>query len=99
MRKLIQKTKNLQAQALSNESELQVYLTLTKNENVPFRYRTKAALLLNKEIQKGYRTRMASFCHATRRGRGSYRLFNMSRSVLKDAVSAGLLKGVVNSSW
>lgn len=98
MRKIIQKTKNLQNQALANAIDLQVYLTLTKNELVPFRYRTKAYLLLNKEIKKGYRTRTATFCHATQRGRGSYRIFTMSRSVLKDAVNAGLLKGVVNSS-
>lgn len=98
MRKLIQKTKKLQTQALSNRVDLQVYLTLTKNELVPFRYRTKAYLLLNKELKKGYRTRIATFCQATQRGRGSYRIFNMSRSVLKEAINAGLLKGVVNSS-
>jgi len=99
MRKLIQKTTKLNKQALLNAVDLQIYVTLTKNELIPFRYRTKAYLLLNKEIQKGYLTRVTTFCHATQRGRGSYRVFNMSRSVLKDAVNAGLLKGVVNSSW
>jgi ribosomal protein S14 len=98
MRKIIQKTKNVQKQVIQNELELQAYLTLTKNEIIPFRFRTKAYLLLNKELQKGYRTRPASFCQATQRGRGSYRIFNLSRSVLKDAVNAGLLKGVANSS-
>lgn len=99
MRKIIQKNKILQKNLVHNELELQAYLTLTKTESVPFRFRTKAYLLLNKELKKNYRTRTASFCHATLRGRGSYRIFNLSRSVIKDAVNAGLLKGVVNSSW
>lgn len=99
MRKRIQKTKLIQRQSIANETDLQAYLTITKNERIHFRFRTKASLLLSKEVRKGFSTRSGTFCQATLKGRGSYRIFGLSRSVLKDAVNAGLLKGVVNSSW
>jgi len=98
MRKQIQRNKNLQKNIVSKELNIQAYLMLTKNQLLPLQFRMQSFLILDKENQKLHVTRKSSFCYATLRGRGSYRIFNLSRAIIKDSINAGLLKGVVNSS-
>jgi small subunit ribosomal protein S14 len=45
------------------------------------------------------RVRQHNRCWATGRPRGFYRTFGLSRHVLREMAHAGLLPGVVKSSW
>lgn len=45
------------------------------------------------------RTRVRNRCWLTGRPRGFYRDFGLSRNVIRETAHAGLLPGVVKSSW
>jgi len=45
------------------------------------------------------RTRVRNRCRLTGRPRGFYRDFGLSRNVIREMAHAGLLPGVVKSSW
>jgi small subunit ribosomal protein S14 len=63
----------------------------------------QAKLEIHRQIQQLPRnsapTRMHNRCWATGRPRGFYRDFGLSRHVLREMAHAGLLPGVVKSSW
>ncbi len=60
-------------------------------------------LAIHRQIQQLPRnsapTRLHNRCWATGRPRGYYRDFGLSRHVLREMAHAGLLPGVVKSSW
>ena len=44
-------------------------------------------------------TRLRNRCRITGRARGVYRMFGLSRSILRAYIMSGLAPGVVKSSW
>lgn len=65
----------------------------------PIEERFKASLQLAKLPRNGCPTRLRNRCGVSGRPRGYYRKFRMSRIALRELASAGLVPGVVKSSW
>ncbi len=61
--------------------------------------RFAARLKLAELPRNSSRTRVRGRCALTGRARGYYRKFKMSRIALRKLASAGLVTGVVKSSW
>ena len=73
--------------------------TRADNRELPIEERFKARLALAKLPRNSARTRLRNRCGITGRPRGYYRKFRMSRIALRELASAGLVPGVVKSSW
>lgn len=54
---------------------------------------------LSKYLSKGSKTRFKNRCLLTGRGRSVYRPFRLSRIVLRELVSLGMVSGMRKSSW
>ena len=76
-----------------------VLKTRADNRELPIEERFKARLALAKLPRNSSRTRLRNRCGITGRPRGYYRKFRMSRIALRELASAGLVPGVIKSSW
>jgi small subunit ribosomal protein S14 len=61
--------------------------------------RFEAQLKLSQLPRNGSLSRVRNRCALTGRPRGYYRKFKLSRIALRDLASAGLIPGMVKSSW
>jgi len=66
---------------------------------LPQEERFAARLKLAALPRNSAKIRIRNRCELTGRPRGYYRKFNMSRIALRELASAGLVPGVVKSSW
>ena len=69
------------------------------NESLPLEERFEARLKLAELPRNSSATRIRNRCEITGRSRGYYRKLRMSRISLRDLGSAGLIPGLVKSSW
>jgi small subunit ribosomal protein S14 len=69
------------------------------NESLPLEERFDARLKLAEMPRNSSKTRIRNRCEVTGRPRGYYRKLKMSRISLRDLGSAGLIPGLVKSSW
>ncbi|HEX7943300.1 MAG TPA: 30S ribosomal protein S14 [Phenylobacterium sp.] len=69
------------------------------NESLPLEERFDARLKLAELPRNSSKTRIRNRCEITGRSRGYYRKLRMSRISLRDLGSAGLIPGLVKSSW
>lgn len=69
------------------------------NEELGFEERMEARDKLNKLDVNGAKVRGRNRCSFTGRPRGYHRRFGVSRNVLREMASAGLLPGVRKGSW
>ena len=72
---------------------------MANNETLPLEDRFDARLKLAELPRNSSKTRIRNRCEVTGRPRGYYRKLRMSRSSLRDLGSAGLIPGLVKSSW
>lgn len=72
---------------------------IADNRELTMEQRFKARLTLAKLPRNSSKTRLRNRCQVTGRPRGYYRKFRMSRIALRELASAGLVPGVVKSSW
>lgn len=72
---------------------------VVRDRSLPIEERFKASLLLAKLPRNSSPTRLRNRCGVSGRPRGYYRKFQMSRIALRELASAGLVPGVVKSSW
>ena len=72
---------------------------LTKDLSLPAEERFAARLKLSELPRNSAPGRVRNRCGITGRPRGYYRKFNMSRIAFRDLASAGMIPGVVKSSW
>lgn len=61
--------------------------------------RFTARLKLAKLPRNSHPTRVRNRCQLTGRARGNYRKFGVSRLMLRELASQGLIPGVTKSSW
>lgn len=61
--------------------------------------RFAARLKLQKMPRNSHPTRVRNRCELTGRARGNYRKFGISRLMLRELASQGLIPGVTKSSW
>lgn len=69
------------------------------DSSLPQEERFAARLKLAALPRNSAKIRVRNRCELTGRPRGYYRKFNMSRIALRELASAGLVPGVVKSSW
>jgi small subunit ribosomal protein S14 len=67
--------------------------------NRPADERFAARLAMSKLPRNSHPTRVRNRCELTGRARGNYRKFGISRLMLRELASQGLIPGVTKSSW
>ena len=72
---------------------------VANNESLPLEDRFDARLKLAELPRNSSKTRIRNRCDVTGRPRGYYRKLRMSRISLRELGSAGLIPGLVKSSW
>jgi small subunit ribosomal protein S14 len=72
---------------------------IAKDESLPMEERFKARLQLAKLPRNSAANRMHNRCQLTGRPHGYYRKLKVSRIALRELGSAGLIPGLVKSSW
>ena len=69
------------------------------DKNITMEERFKLQSIINELPRDGSRIRVRNRCELTGRTRGVYRKFGLSRIKIRELSMAGLLPGVVKSSW
>jgi small subunit ribosomal protein S14 len=77
----------------------QLLKDIANDESLPLEERFEARLKLAQLPRNGSPTRVRNRCEITGRPRGFYRKLKMSRISLRDLGAAGLVPGLVKSSW
>jgi len=72
---------------------------MTTDDSLSLEERFTAQLKLAELPRNSAENRIRLRCGLTGRPRGNYRKFKLSRIALRDLASAGLIPGVVKSSW
>jgi small subunit ribosomal protein S14 len=72
---------------------------IADNEKLPMDERFAARLKMQKLPRNSHPTRIRNRCALTGRARGNYRKFGISRLMLRELASKGLIPGVTKSSW
>jgi len=72
---------------------------ITRDKDLPMEDRFAAALKLAELPRNSSPTRYRNRCEVTGRPRAYYRKLRMSRIALRELGSAGLIPGLVKSSW
>ena len=72
---------------------------IIKNRDLPIEERFKAQLKLAKLPRNSSATRLHNRCQLTGRPHAYYRKLKVSRIALRELGSAGLIPGLVKSSW
>jgi len=72
---------------------------IANDESLPLEERFDARLKLAQLPRNGSPTRIRNRCEITGRPRAYYRKLKMSRIALRDLGAAGLIPGLVKSSW
>ncbi len=74
-------------------------LAIANNQEKPMEERFKARLKLAELPRNSSATRLHNRCQLTGRPHAYYRKLKISRIMLRDLGSAGLIPGMVKSSW
>jgi len=74
-------------------------LAIANNQELPMEERFKARLKLAELPRNSSATRLHNRCQLTGRPHAYYRKLKISRIMLRDLGSAGLIPGMVKSSW
>jgi small subunit ribosomal protein S14 len=69
------------------------------NEKLPADERFAARVKMQGLPRNSHPTRVRNRCALTGRARGNYRKFGISRLMLRELASKGLIPGVTKSSW
>jgi small subunit ribosomal protein S14 len=93
--------RNLRVQALVKQyaAKREALKAVAVNEALPLEERFEARLKLAELPRNSSKTRIRNRCLVTGRPRAFYRKLKMSRIALRDLGSAGLIPGLVKSSW
>ena len=72
---------------------------VARDKSVPAEERFEATLKMAELPRNTNPTRIRNRCELTGRSRAVYRRFKLSRVILRDLISVGLVPGVTKSSW
>jgi len=81
------------------ESRRAVLKTIAKDQDVSAEDRFNARLKLAALPRNSAPVRQRARCELSGRPRGNYRKFKLSRIALRELASAGMIPGMVKSSW
>lgn len=91
-----ERVKQLVKQYASRRDQLKA---VANDESLPLEERFEARLKLAELPRNSSKVRIRNRCEVTGRPRAYYRKLKMSRVSLRDLGSAGLIPGLVKSSW
>ena len=94
----IEKNKRRKRLVAKYAAKRNALLAIANDQSLPPEERFAARLKLAK-LPRNSAVRLRNRCGLTGRPRGYYRKFNMSRIAFRDLASAGMIPGVVKSSW
>ena len=95
----IEKNKRRRRLVAKFAAKRQALKDTAKDSSLPPEERFAARLKLAELPRNSAKIRIRNRCEITGRPRGFYRKFRMSRIALRELASAGLVPGVVKSSW
>ena len=95
----IEKNKRRRRLVAKFAAKRQALKDTAKDSSLPPEERFTARLKLAELPRNSAKIRIRNRCEITGRPRGFYRKFRMSRIALRELASAGLVPGVVKSSW
>jgi small subunit ribosomal protein S14 len=72
---------------------------VARDKSLPAEERFEATLKMAELPRNTNPTRIRNRCELTGRSRAVYRRFKLSRVILRDLISVGLVPGVTKSSW
>ena len=72
---------------------------VARDKSIPAEERFEAQLKMAELPRNTNPTRIRNRCELTGRSRAVYRRFKLSRVILRDLISVGLVPGVTKSSW
>lgn len=72
---------------------------IADDKTKPIEERFVASLKMAKLPRNSHPTRVRNRCELTGRARGNYRKFGISRLMLRELASQGMIPGVTKSSW
>jgi len=72
---------------------------IASDESRPMDERFAARLKMAKLPRNSHPTRVRNRCALTGRARGNYRKFGLSRLMMRELASQGMIPGVTKSSW
>jgi small subunit ribosomal protein S14 len=72
---------------------------IASDESKPMDERFAARLKMAKMPRNSHPTRVRNRCELTGRARGNYRKFGISRLMLRELGSQGMIPGLTKSSW
>lgn len=75
------------------------FKSITENESLPAEERLNAMIKLSELPRNSSKVRYKNRCALTGRPRSYYRKFGISRIMLREMASWGLIPGVKKSSW
>ena len=95
----VNRNEMVKALVKQHASRREALKTIANDEKLPLEERFEARLKLAELPRNSSKTRIRNRCEITGRPRAYYRKLRMSRIALRDLGSAGLIPGLVKSSW
>ena len=95
----IEKNERRRRMAERYAAKREAFKTIVMDQARPIEERFEAQLKLAELPRNSSRTRIRNRCEMTGRPRAYYRKLRLSRIALRELASAGLIPGMVKSSW
>lgn len=96
---LIEKEKRRQNAVANKAATRKALKDKIMNRDLPIEERFELQMKLSSMPRSGAKIRLRNRCLLTGRSRGVYRRFKMSRIMLRDMGSVGLIPGLKKASW
>ncbi|MDR0423520.1 MAG: 30S ribosomal protein S14 [Rickettsiales bacterium] len=95
----IQKNKRREKMAKEQSPSRKNLKSIAEDETRPYDERIKAMIKLSEKPRNSSKVRIHNRCELTGRPHGYFRIFKLSRVMLRDLANKGLIPGVKKSSW
>ncbi len=95
----IERNKKRQRLSARDRVKRDALKAIATDRSLPMEERFGARLKLARLPRNGAAVRVRNRCSLSGRSRGFYRKFRISRIALRELASAGLIPGMVKSSW
>ena len=95
----VESAKRIRKMVASKKATRENLKNIIMNKQLPPEQRFAAQLKLSAMPRTSSATRIRNRCLVTGRARGVYRKFNISRIMLREMASEGLIPGVRKASW
>ena len=95
----IEKNNRRKRMAKNQEASRKKLKEIANDQSLPFEDRFNAMVKLSQKPRNSSKVRIKNRCSLTGRPRGYHRYFDISRVMLRELASSGLIPGLKKSSW